>query len=445
MSRRLLALLVVLTVVGLPAGVLRAICAGNSCPAPVKPARVPFCTLPADVRAEIEAGFRDGRSPEVLGVTREAVSQSALPAEDPAPFWPSLDRRPDARVPLVLAGTGFVAGATIPDGTRLDAVAPTIADAIGLRRPNPGVRSGVAVEGVASGEVPQLVLLVAWKGVGSVDLEAAARDWPFLRSLAKGGAGTLAAQPGSSPLDPAATLTTIGSGGLPSQHGITGTLLRNDQGELVRAWGDGSPFSVIASLGDDLDESRDQDALIGLVGTDPADRGLVGGNWYLGHDRDLVVIDRDPASEAVRLLRADYPVSFGGDDVPDLLALAMGESVAQMDSDLARVVSAARRASAGSVGIVVTATGPAGPRDARAAKRGGELLARAIERRVPGPAATIQAVVPGGLFLDQQVLADRGIGSGVIVRELASVAGMDGEPFVAESFPGFAVSFARFC
>jgi hypothetical protein len=57
----------------------------------------------------------------------------------------------------------------------------------------------------------------------------------------------------------------------------------------------------------------------------------------------------------------------------------------------------------------------------------------------------IEAVVPGGLFLDQDALAERGIGSGTVVAALASVTDAEGRAFVAESFPSFAVSFARFC
>ena len=59
---------------------------------------------------------------------------------------------------------------------------------------------------------------------------------------------------GSLPLDPTAVETTIGTGGLPSQHGITGTWVRNAQGRLVRAFGPGAPTPVIAALGDDLDQ-----------------------------------------------------------------------------------------------------------------------------------------------------------------------------------------------
>ena len=49
-------------------------------------------------------------------------------------------------------------------GTGRDQVAPTISDVIGFRRPFPGVRAGVAVNGVATGARPRLVLKIALKG-----------------------------------------------------------------------------------------------------------------------------------------------------------------------------------------------------------------------------------------------------------------------------------------
>lgn len=85
----------------------------------------------------------------------------------------------------------------------------------GVRRPFPQVRSGASIPGVADRERPSLILLVAWKGVGSAELELAPlRDWRFASSLVEDGAGTLEANTESLPLDPAATLTTIGTCGL---------------------------------------------------------------------------------------------------------------------------------------------------------------------------------------------------------------------------------------
>ncbi len=100
---------------------------------------------------------------------------------------------------------------------------------------------------------------------------------------------------GSLPEEPAATLTTIGTGGLPSQHGITGNLIRDKRGAPVPAWSADAPTSVIATLADDWDHATGQAAKIGLIAPDQTDQGLVGGTWYLSHDRDDLVFGRpDP-------------------------------------------------------------------------------------------------------------------------------------------------------
>src|SRR4029450_6927181 len=123
--------------------------------------------------------------------------------------------------PIVFAGAGVTAGGSVPSGTTLDQVAPTVSDARGFERAFPEVRSGTSIAGVADGKRPHLVLLIAWKGIGSTELESRPGDWPFLSSLLDQGAGTLEGEAGSLPLDPAATLTTIGTGGVgapPERH-----------------------------------------------------------------------------------------------------------------------------------------------------------------------------------------------------------------------------------
>jgi len=325
-GRRLLILLLGLAAIGVPAGVLRAACAGKSCTATVAQARVPFCPLPAELKAKLAAGFREGRSPDVMAVAR---SESVRGGAGAGP-WPSVaDPSTITAVPIAFFGTGIRAGAAVPVGTGLDAIAPTLSEVLGFRRPHPDVRAGTAVDGVANGERPRLVLEIAWKGVGTDELRADPRSWPSLRSLMERGAGTLAGDTGSLPLDPAATLTTIGTGGLPSQHGITGTLVRNAGGQVVEAWGPGSPFSVIATLPDDLDEAMDQRPMIGLVARDQADRGIIGGNWYIGHDRDAIVVAK--GGDAVRAARRLLAEGFGHDDVPDILAVVLDGSVGSMD------------------------------------------------------------------------------------------------------------------
>ena len=93
-----------------------------------------------------------------------------------------------------------------------------------------------------------------WEGVGTPDLE---HGWPHATAalIHAGGRATLRAAVGSLPTDPAAVLATIGTGGTPSQHGITGTELRTEGGGVARAWSADAPESVITTVPDDLDNA----------------------------------------------------------------------------------------------------------------------------------------------------------------------------------------------
>src|ERR671919_197508 len=240
-------LLVIIGVLGLPAIGLRFLCAGHSCDERATAAsEVPFCSLEAELRSRISAGYREGRSPEVLAVASndDIAGGTGFRRGLPAPPWPSSDVD-GARVPIVFAGEGVVRTA-IPEGAPVTAIAPTLAAIIDFERPFPEVRSGEAIEGVAGDQSPRLLPPVILKGVGSDDLEAQPEAWPFVRT---------------------------------------------SEGRLVRAFSKKADTPVIATLADDLDEELGQRPLIGLVGTTATDRGAVGGEWYgSASDADGVVI-----------------------------------------------------------------------------------------------------------------------------------------------------------
>jgi hypothetical protein len=438
-DRRTLFVVLVALALAVPAAALRAMCVGRSCRATREaPGPVPFCSLPPGVRDLLEAGFRDGRGPHVMAVTGTTPIVGGTGGGSPSAPWPSVEPTTD-RVPLVFAGTGASSRASIRDGTTLDTVAPTIAEAIGLRRPHPDVRSGKAVPGVAvPGQRTRLVVEVVWAGVGTADLRADPVQWPTLRGLIEDHAGTLDAEVGSLPLDPAAVLTTIGTGALPRDHGITGTLVRDDRGRLVRAWGERSPYSVVAALGDDLDALRDERPLVGAVVADVAHRGVVGGTWYVDGDRDDVVVESRPAAQAdavTRLLARGY----GGDGVPDLLGVAMRGDIAAMDRALARIVAAAEDVTAGRVLVMVTATGSDAPSTAVPA----EDVEAGVERRVGRD--LVEAAVPGGLFLDQDALAAAGLSEDPVLAALRGLRTPQGRPLITDAFPQVAVTFSRYC
>lgn len=443
-GRKIGPLLIVLGLVGVPAAVLRALCVGHSCDEIVDVGtEVPFCSLPQDIRTRIAAGFREGRSPDLLAVVnRSGIAGGSAFEQDPGPPWPSITPDDRTRIPIAFAGTGVATDAEVPAGTALQDIAPTEAEILGLKRPHPEVRSGHAVEEVATGEAPRLLLEVVLKGIGSRDLEADPQAWPRLRSLMDSGAATMDGEVGFLPLDPAAALMTIGTGGSPRQHGVTGTLIRNNNGTLVRAWGKNAPVpeSIIAALGDDLDQRLDQEPVIGVAGTDITDRGAIGGDWYIDVDKDHVVIDeRDTAGAAAMLLQSR---SFGADDVVDLMVVALEGDPAAMDTDLARVIDGAERASGGSLAIVVTATGSL-TQDERALDA--TEVAERVESLLGAPQPVIEAAAPGGFFLDQEALAKLAVPEDDVLAALKEVKAVDGTKLFGDTFTAIAVSFARYC
>jgi hypothetical protein len=426
---RALKLLVVVFIAAAPAVALRAACEGRACDGREEAsADAPFCSLPSRVRSLIEHGFRDGRTPEILGVTGKVLLSTGDGVR-----WPSTSD-PAIGVPIVFSGAGVDPDAEVPSGTRVDAIAPTLAEILRLKRPHPEVRSGRAIEGVASSGTPRLVLLVALKGVGSRE----AIEIESLQELLSRGAGTPAGDAGSLPVDPVAVMTSIGTGGLPYQHGMTASRIRTDEGDLAPAWGRGSPVSVIAALGDDLDRQLHQRPLIGVAGTEVGDRGLIGGDWYLDADRDQVVLRRDPVRAVEGLLARD----FGTNRTPDLLAVALEGTTREMDVDLRRLMAlVTRRARGGSATIVVAGTGSSAPP--------GSIpeydVVEAIESELPGPARVITAPSAGGFFLNQRTVSREQIAQDEILDALRLTRAPSGERLFTDLFSGFAVSFARFC
>jgi hypothetical protein len=201
---------------------------------------------------------------------------------------------------------------------------------------------------------------------------------------------------------------------------------------------------VIATLPDDLDQAMDQEPLIGLVASDQADRGIIGGNWYIVHDRDAMVITTggDTVKAAERLLAT----GFGRDAVPDVLAVVLDGPIRSMDRRTHELMAAAERASGGSVVVTVAGTGEG----AETGSTGGSRLrvsdvVSQVDAGVPGAANVVAGAAPGGLFLDQRVLAQEGISGDAAVQALLRVTAPDGEPVFDDAFQGFTVSFARYC
>jgi hypothetical protein len=429
-ERRLRVLLAVLAVIAAPAAALRFACAGSSCPAPVPaPAPAPFCGLPADVRTLIAAGYREGRSADVFAATSEGSVLSEPGPDGPVP-WPATDAGA-VDVPLAFGGTGVRDG-PLADGTRLDAVAPTLASMLGFARPFPEVRSGRSVAGVVrpDGAAP-LAVLVVWSGIGSREVRAVPSAWRAVTDALGPAVSTLEGSTGSLPVDPVAALATVGIGAVPAEHGVTGALVRADDGATTDAWGARAPIPVLATLAEDLDETSEQASRIGLVGSVPADRVLVGGAWYTDEDRDDVRLGGDPVA-AVRGLVA---AGFGGGGAADLLGVVLHGRVEAAGEATAAIVRAVRRA-VPDAAIAVAGTGSLAPPTP-------SMPAADVTAAVDGLASAdvVEAVGAGGLFLD----AGAGVGSDAVAAAMRGPGWPTAGPVLADAYPGFSITLAGYC
>jgi hypothetical protein len=166
----------------------------------------------------------------------------------------------------------------------------------------------------------------------------------------------------------------------------------------------------------------------------------VGGDWYPDQDPvDTVIGDAGAAPLAVRVHLA---TGYGDDEVPDVLGVTLEGGVRAMDRLTRRIVTAAQAATAGSTLVVVAGTGP--QERGRSALPDAAAVA-AVEEAIPGADQAVEAVVPGGLFLDQQVLRAQQVTGQVAVDALLEAETPNGGRMFADAFQGFAVSFARYC
>ena len=122
----------------------------------------------------------------------------------------------------------------------------------------------------------------------------------------------------------------------------------------------------------------------------------------------------------------------------------MRDSIKHMDDSLRTIVDAAERASGGSVAIAVAGTGAAAAANASTSEDPSSMIST-VEQRVKGTERVVQAAVPGGLFLDQQTLQAEDISPQTVVTTMLGLKSPSGRPLLADAFPGFAISFARYC
>ena len=438
LERRATAVIGIVALIAVPAAVLRVLCVGRSCDQVEKADRkVPFCSLPPRTRTALAAGYREGRSPDILAVTNASVGLVSETADPKGAVWPRLESD-GATAPVVFWGARIPKGAEIPR-MGLDDIAPSLARVLEFDVPHPEVRSGRAVVGALDGPIPKLIVEVVIRGVEDI-----ASD-PVLNGLRAAGAAAEASLE-SLPRDPAALTTTIGTGGVPAEHGITGSLLRNDNAQVTSAWvaarsGARPPRSVIATLADDLDEELRQRPRIGLVADTEQARGLVGGNWYVDNDSDASAIV--PTRRVISAFRQMLAQGFGRDTVPDLIGVSLRATKTEGATPALHVLRVVEKA----VGKNFTAAIVALPSEARPdlVFEGSDVTRSVNDKLSP----VVEADTAGGLFLDQDALARAEITRDEVVEalkaELLEASGTEEDFVFADVFPGTSVAFARFC
>jgi hypothetical protein len=441
--RRALILAAVVLAASIPAVVAYGKCSGAGCDsgAPTH-SYVPFCSLPSEVRTRIAAGYQDGRSPDLLTVSAGTpiVGSTTDRPEDLRVPWLSVNGPAETRIPLVFAGPG-IQPASLPSGTGLDGVEPTLVRLTGITPPS-RLRSGKDIPAVQrSGAAPRLIVLVAWEGIGFSDLAGAAT--PELQSLLRAGAGTLDADTGSLPVDPAAALATLGTGSLPSQHGITGTWLRSPYGGmLVHAGGPAGPPAEVPTFAQELIHVSKEASSVALVEPAASDQGLVGTEYFVADHRkpDVSVVAPGREVAAARSLMHGG-LGSGAGTATDVLGVVLRGPVLALDRETKAVLADVASATGGSYLAVVAGTGsttvPAG-------SMAGADAASALTKRLPAAAGVIKAVVPGGIYL-AKTTAHTTVSGRDIVKALLGLPAPSGGHLMKDSFDSFAVSLGKYC
>jgi hypothetical protein len=189
---------------------------------------------------------------------------------------------------------------------------------------------------------------------------------------------------------------------------------------------------VIATLADDLDRDTDQRAMIAGVLSSRSDRGIIGDGWYVDRrDHDTVVVTRHPVPAVAGLL--DQIGAEGG-----VIGVVVRGDVDAMDRTTRQIVRSVR-AQVPSSAFVVTSTGSLrGARGEDAA-----AIAERVDTSLGSP--VIAASAADGLFLDRTVATQASITAAGVSDAMETERTPAGTPLFADTFPSFAVAFARYC
>lgn len=244
------------------------------------------CAMPRAFLERTARGVFDGRSGEIQIVTPQPdFVGPGYPHSGP---WPYLQR-----VPLLLYGPGYISpGVAVDRPATVAALAPTFGELLGFELP--GVAEVPLAEALVPSdqrpEPPRLVVTVVWDGGGRVVLRTWPKAWPNLKALIGGGTWYGRATVGSSPSVTPAVHATIGTGVFPDEHGLTDQTIRI-KGRITTPWAAGPGRLERPTLADLFDPATGNQALMGMVGTEPGHVGMIGhGSSFEGGDADLAVL-----------------------------------------------------------------------------------------------------------------------------------------------------------
>ena len=250
----------------------------------------------------MKRGYFPGRSGELqlvlapFNTSNYSFESMGLDPKDPrsshAMAWGYTER-----IPLVLYAPGIVdrPGDRVERVTLAD-LAPSTAELMGFRFDAP---DGEPLPGLPSPKkAPKVIVTFVIDGGGWNALTQWPDAWPTLRSLMHKGMNYRNAVMGSFPSVTACAHATIGTGGFPSSHGISGHNMRY-RGKVVKAYGDigaaDPSYIVVPTLADAWNEHTGDRAWVGEVGYQIWHLGMMGrgGNRPLGDRPVAVYYDED--------------------------------------------------------------------------------------------------------------------------------------------------------
>lgn len=235
------------------------------------------CSLPEARLRRIARGLFPGRGPDLVLAPRAPNYVATFGTTSHSGPWNYLQK-----VPLVLYGPGYIkaqGGLRLEREVTVADLAPTLAELLDVPWPDDrwGKPISEALVPAAQRPVPpRLIVTVVWDGGGWNVLERWPDSWPFLRQVMDRGTSVEGAIVGSSPSVTPAIHTSIGTGTLPSQHGIADIPIRAE-GTVADSFRDTSgELMKVPTLADLYDPMIANKAKVALLATKSWHLGLLG-------------------------------------------------------------------------------------------------------------------------------------------------------------------------